>query len=43
VLEPGHPREESIMTFENFAALCFHIALTVAAVVFIFWMQNNSR
>jgi hypothetical protein len=29
------------MTFESFAALCFHIAVTVAAVVFIFWMQNN--
>jgi hypothetical protein len=39
--QPSHPSEESIVTFESFAALCCHIAVTVAAVVFIFWMQNN--
>jgi hypothetical protein len=39
--QPSHPCEESIVTFLEFATICCYIALTVASVVFIFWMQNN--
>jgi hypothetical protein len=29
------------MTFAEFVSICCYVAVTVASVVFIFWMQNN--